>query len=84
MLACWALSAACRPTPKQHSCRKRSVCAAAAVGRDGSNSAVVLGAGIAGLSIAQVLARHFDSVTVLERDPIVHTNEVSLQRHLQI
>jgi 2-polyprenyl-6-methoxyphenol hydroxylase-like FAD-dependent oxidoreductase len=39
-------------------------------------SAVVVGAGIAGLSMAQVLSTHFDQVTVLERDRLPDRPEV--------
>jgi 2-polyprenyl-6-methoxyphenol hydroxylase-like FAD-dependent oxidoreductase len=38
--------------------------------------AVVLGGGIAGLSAAGVLARHFEEVTVVERDPYPDTPNV--------
>jgi 2-polyprenyl-6-methoxyphenol hydroxylase-like FAD-dependent oxidoreductase len=37
---------------------------------DGKRHAIVLGASIAGLAAARVLARHFERVTLIERDPL--------------
>lgn len=43
--------------------------------------AVVIGSGMAGLCTAQILSRHFDSVTVLERDrqqPVWDSNAIEM------
>lgn len=49
-------------------------------------SAVVLGAGMAGLLAARVVSEHYDSVTVIERDPLPdqpnHRKGVPQGRHL--
>jgi 2-polyprenyl-6-methoxyphenol hydroxylase-like FAD-dependent oxidoreductase len=56
--------------------------------RDGADHAVVIGAGMAGLSIAKALTAGFERVTVLDRDPLpddaVHRPSVPQDRHLHL
>ena len=48
------------------------------------NHAVVIGAGIAGLSMARVLAKHFEKVTIIERNSTVFHNELKRLRNVTL